>query len=49
MFNVDDLENQPLADQYGIVMGTSHTEPMMRATKEQSLYLNGTWAWATNE
>ena len=49
MFNVDDLENQPLADQYGIVMGTSHTEPMMRATKEQSLYLNGTWALATNE
>lgn len=25
MFNVDDTANQPLADAYGIVMGTSHT------------------------
>ena len=25
MFGVDDVENQPLADAYGIVMGTSHT------------------------
>jgi hypothetical protein len=25
MFDVDDVENQPLADAYGIVMGTSHT------------------------
>lgn len=25
MFNVDDYANQPLADAYGIVMGTSHT------------------------
>jgi hypothetical protein len=25
MFNVDDLANQPLADAYGIVMGSSHT------------------------
>ena len=24
MFNVDDLANQPLADAYGIVMGSSH-------------------------
>ncbi len=48
MFNVDDPKNQPLADQYGIVMGSSHTEPMMRATKEQSLFLNGSWAWPSN-
>lgn len=34
MFNVDDLANQPLADAYGIVMGSSHTEPMMRASNE---------------
>jgi hypothetical protein len=25
MFNVDDTANQPLADAYGIVMGSSHT------------------------
>jgi hypothetical protein len=25
MFNVDDLANQPLADAYGVVMGSSHT------------------------
>jgi hypothetical protein len=24
MLNVDDLANQPLADAYGIVMGSSH-------------------------
>lgn len=34
MFNVDDYENQPLADAYGIVMGSSHTEPFLRATNE---------------
>ncbi|KAH9920841.1 uncharacterized protein BXZ73DRAFT_104577 [Epithele typhae] len=30
-FGVDDSQNQPLADWYGIVMGTSHEEPMMRS------------------
>ena len=30
-FNEDDPENPRLADEYGIVMGTSHHEPMMRA------------------
>jgi hypothetical protein len=49
MFAVDDPKSPPEADMYGIVVGTSHTEPMMRWTKEQSLFLNGTWAWATNE
>jgi hypothetical protein len=33
-FNVDDPLNMQLADEYGIVMGTSHHEPMMRAHKE---------------
>jgi hypothetical protein len=33
-FNEDDPENFRLADEYGIVMGTSHVEPMMRADKE---------------
>lgn len=43
MFNVDDPRSQALADEYGIVMGTSHTEPMMRSTKEWSVFGNGTW------
>jgi hypothetical protein len=30
MFNVDDTANQPIADAYGIVMGTSHTGETFR-------------------
>ncbi len=33
-FNEDDPENARLADEYGVVMGTSHQEPMLRAQKE---------------
>ncbi len=33
-FNEDDPENPRLADEYGIVMGTSHQEPMMRSQQE---------------
>lgn len=33
-FNEDDVLNPKLADEYGIVMGTSHVEPMGRADKE---------------
>jgi hypothetical protein len=33
-FSEDDSLNPKLADDYGIVMGTSHVEPMMRADKE---------------
>ena len=33
-FNADDPLNPKLANEYGIVMGTSHVEPMMRADKE---------------
>jgi len=33
-FNEDDPQNPRLADEYGIVMGTSHQEPMLRAQKE---------------
>jgi hypothetical protein len=45
-FNEDDPENPRLADEYGIVMGTSHQEPMLRAQKEwDRRYLRtlGTW------
>ncbi len=45
-FNEDDPENPRLADEYGIVMGTTHQEPMLRAQKEwDRRYLGtlGTW------
>jgi hypothetical protein len=48
-FNEDDPENARLADEYGIVMGTSHQEPMLRAQKEwDRRYLKtvGTWNYA---
>ncbi|KAF2730931.1 hypothetical protein EJ04DRAFT_28389 [Polyplosphaeria fusca] len=48
MFGVDDLRNQPLADEYGVVMGSSHTEPMIRATKEWSNFGTGNWGWTEN-
>ncbi len=51
-FNEDDPLNPKLADEYGIVMGTSHHEPMMRAhkewTKRRADYGNGKWNYATN-
>ncbi|TVY56171.1 hypothetical protein LSUE1_G009901, partial [Lachnellula suecica] len=49
MFNLDDTKNPSLADSYGIVMGTSHTEPLMRSTKEQTTYMSGAWDWSTNK
>ncbi len=50
-FNEDDPLNPKLADEYGIVMGTSHQEPMLRAQKEwDRRYLKtlGTWNYAKN-
>ncbi len=51
-FNEDDPDNPRLADEYGIVMGTSHHEPMMRAQQEWSRrknsYGNAPWNYATN-
>ena len=50
-FNEDDLENPALADRYGIVMGTSHHEPMMRAHKEYTKRREevGAWDYVTNK
>ncbi len=45
-FNEDDAANARLADEYGIVMGTSHQEPMLRAQKEwdrRNLKTLGSW------
>lgn len=47
-FAIDDPENPALADRYGIVMGTSHHEPMMRAQKEWELFGHGPWNFETN-
>ncbi len=49
-FNEDDPESPRLADEMGIVVGTSHHEPMMRSHRE---YLKrkdevGPWNYATN-
>ncbi|KAK2595431.1 hypothetical protein QQS21_006841 [Conoideocrella luteorostrata] len=49
-FFVDDPKNQALADTYGIVVGTSHHEPMQRAMNEWSTTEpENTWNWETNK
>ena len=48
-FNTDDPQNKVLADAYGVVMGTSHHEPMMRAHKEWTWTGEGAWNYATNQ
>ncbi|MBQ9357111.1 MAG: glycosyl hydrolase 115 family protein [Prevotella sp.] len=50
-FNEDDPESPRLADEYGIVMGTSHHEPMMRAHKEYVYRKDsiGPWDYSVNK
>jgi hypothetical protein len=48
-FATDDPLNPKLADEYGIVMGTSHEEPMMRAEKEWTAGHHGAWDYPTNQ
>ena len=50
-FATDDALNATLADDYGIVMGTSHHEPMMRAWKawERAGNRKGSWDYSKNE
>ena len=50
-FAEDDPDNPRLADEYGIVMGSSHQEPMLRAQKEWDWHLqreHGNWNYATH-
>lgn len=47
-FNSDDPLNPELADEYGIVMSTSHHEPMMRAHAEWKKTGTGEWNYETN-
>ncbi|MFA9391767.1 MAG: glycosyl hydrolase 115 family protein [Prolixibacteraceae bacterium] len=48
-FNADDPMNTLLADEMGIVMGTSHHEPMDRAHAEWKHNPKGEWNYATND
>lgn len=50
-FNEDDPESPRLADEYGIVMGTSHHEPMMRAHREYVKRKDevGAWDYSVNK
>lgn len=48
-FYVDDPKSGPLANEYGVIMGTSHHEPMARSESEQNRFLEGDWDWRDNE
>jgi hypothetical protein len=48
-FYDDDAGNGKLADDMGVVIGTSHHEPMMRAHAEWTKYGKGPWDYKRNE
>jgi hypothetical protein len=48
-FADDDPENARLADEYGVVIGTTHHEPMMRAHEEWGRYGKGEWDYSKND
>ncbi|MDP2885792.1 MAG: glycosyl hydrolase 115 family protein [Ignavibacteria bacterium] len=48
-FYDDDSLNPKLADEYGIVIATSHHEPMMRAHDEWRRYGKGAWNYEKND
>ena len=48
-FYDDDSLNMQAADDYGIVIGTSHHEPLMRAHDEWRRYGKGKWNYDSNE
>lgn len=45
----DDPENYRLADEMGVVVSTSHHEPMMRSHEEWSRFGGGAWNYETNK
>jgi hypothetical protein len=47
-FYDDDSLNKKTADDYGIVIGTSHHEPLMRAHDEWRRYGHGPWNYDSN-
>ncbi len=50
-FYADDAENEKTADEMGIIMGTSHHEPMARNHQEYARHRNewGTWNYQKNK
>jgi hypothetical protein len=48
-FYDDDPLNKKTADEYGIVIGTSHHEPLLRAHDEWRRYGSGKWNYDSNE
>jgi hypothetical protein len=48
-FNNDDTLNPVMANKYGIVMGTSHQEPMNQATEHWRHEHKGAWNYQTND
>ncbi|AKD53894.1 glycosyl hydrolase 115 family protein [Spirosoma radiotolerans] len=48
-FYADDSLNIKVADKYGIVIGTSHHEPLMRAHDEWRRVSGGQWNYETNK
>jgi Glycosyl hydrolase family 115/Gylcosyl hydrolase family 115 C-terminal domain len=48
-FNDDDTLNPIKANEWGIVMGTSHHEPMLRAQQEWKRYGKGAWDYTKND
>lgn len=49
MVYTDDPFNQPTLYAYEVVLGSSHTEPLMRAQNEFATYYEGQGPWAYNE
>lgn len=49
IFFTDDPDNQQLADDYGVVVSTSHHEPMQRASNEFKQVGEGPWNWVENK
>src|SRR5690625_7193949 len=47
-FADEDELNMILAHEYGVVVSTSHHEPMMRWDKEWNWYGEGAWEYSTN-
>jgi len=48
-FFADDPENGATAEAYGVVIGTSHHEPLMRAHREWNAARMGPWDYRRNE
>lgn len=48
MFYLDTEDDGQISDDYGVVVGTSHHEPMARSEREQGLFMEWHWDWDTN-